>query len=54
VQEIQDATGFELLLSGTDVPETAPPSAEAVHMSREGIDPEGARFREFPTQRSKR
>lgn len=40
VQSIQDATGFELLISG-DVYEFEPPTVEEIRLIREVIDPKG-------------
>lgn len=48
VEQVQEATGFELLLpDGGEVPETAPPTDEEVRLIREEIDPDGMRKREF-------
>jgi glutaconate CoA-transferase subunit B len=49
VDQVQAATGFELLLPDDPVPETAPPTAEDVRLIRETIDIDGARRREFTT-----
>ena len=46
VEQVQEATGFELLLPDGDVPETAAPTAEQVRMLREDIDPDGMCKRE--------
>jgi glutaconate CoA-transferase subunit B len=46
VDDVVAATGFELVIEG-EVPETEAPSAEAVRLIREEIDPDGARRREF-------
>jgi len=46
-EQIQDATGFELLMPDGDVPVSEPPSAEQVRLIREEIDPGAARRREF-------
>ena len=46
-EDIQDSTGFELLMEETGVPETAVPTVEQVRLIREVIDPDGMRFREF-------
>ncbi len=45
VEQVQDATGFELLMPGTDVPETRPPSCEQVRLIREIVDPNDMRKR---------
>lgn len=48
VEQVQEATGFELLLpDGGDVPTTDPPTQEEVRLIREEIDPDGMRKREF-------
>ena len=46
-EDIQDSTGFELLMEETGVSETAVPTVEQVRLIREVIDPDGMRFREF-------
>jgi glutaconate CoA-transferase subunit B len=46
VEQVQEATGFELLLPDGDVPETTPPTAEQVRLLREEIDPDGMCKRE--------
>jgi glutaconate CoA-transferase subunit B len=48
VDQVQAATGFEVLLPDGPVPETPPPSAEELRLLRETIDPSGARRRELP------
>lgn len=45
--DVQAATGFEVLLPGGEVPATARPSAEELHLLRTKVDPTGARRREF-------
>jgi glutaconate CoA-transferase subunit B len=47
VDDVVAATGFEVLVPEGDVPETAPPGAEALRILREEVDPTGARLREF-------
>ena len=47
VEQVQAATGFEILLPAGDVPATAPPSADELHILRTEVDPTGARRREF-------
>jgi glutaconate CoA-transferase, subunit B len=48
VDQVQEATGFELLLpDGGDVPETEPPTEEEVRLIRTEIDPDNMRKREF-------
>jgi len=46
VGQVQEATGFELLLPDGEVPETTPPTAEQVRLLREVIDPDGMCKRE--------
>jgi hypothetical protein len=46
VEQVQEATGFELLLPDGDVPETTPPTAEQVRLLRDEIDPDGLCKRE--------
>ena len=46
VEQVQEATGFELVLPDGDVPETAPPTDEQVRLLRERIDPDGLCKRE--------
>jgi glutaconate CoA-transferase, subunit B len=46
VAQVQEATGFELLLPDGEVPETTPPTAEQVRLLREVIDPDGMCKRE--------
>lgn len=46
VAEVQEATGFELLLPDGEVPETPTPTAEQVRLLREQIDPDGLCKRE--------
>ena len=45
--DVQAATGFEVLLPVGEVPATARPSAEELHLLRTEVDPTGARLREF-------
>ena len=47
VEQVQEATGFELLLPDGEVPETPRPTQEQVRLIREEIDPDGMRKREF-------
>ncbi|MCY3560831.1 MAG: hypothetical protein OXH20_06630 [bacterium] len=47
VEDVQSATGFEVLLPAGEVPITAQPSAEELHILRTEVDPSGARRREF-------
>ena len=46
VDQVQEATGFELVVDG-DIPETTVPTVEQVRLIREEIDPDGMRKREF-------
>lgn len=46
VEQVQEATGFELLLPDGDVPETVAPTPEQVRLLREEIDPDGLCKRE--------
>ena len=46
VEQVQEATGFALLLPEGDVPETASPTEEQVRLLREEIDPDGLCKRE--------
>lgn len=47
VDQVREATGFELLLPDGAVPDTPRPSVEQVRLIREVIDPDGMRKREF-------
>lgn len=47
VDQVQEATGFELLLPEGDVPVTPRPTVEQVRLIREVIDPDEMRKREF-------
>ncbi len=47
VEQVHDATGFELLVPEGDVPVTQPPSQAQLRLIRERIDPNGMRKREF-------
>jgi len=47
LEQLREATGFELLMPAADVPETGPPTQEQVRLLRETIDPDGMRKREF-------
>ena len=46
-EDVQNSTGFELLMDDSGVPETAVPTVEQVRLIREVIDPDGMRLREF-------
>jgi glutaconate CoA-transferase subunit B len=47
LEQVQSATGFELLLPEGTVPETRAPTVAQVRMIRGSIDPDGMRKREF-------
>ena len=47
VEEIQEATGFELLMPEGPIPETGLPTREQVRLIREVIDPDGMRKKEL-------
>ncbi len=47
VDQVVEATGFELAPSADDAPETDAPSDEELRILREEVDPTGARLREF-------
>ena len=51
VEQVQEATGFELLLPDGEVPETAPPTVEQVQLLRDVIDPDGMCKREAGVKR---
>ena len=45
--QVQEATGFEIAMPDGDVPTTARPTAEELHILRTEVDPTSARRREF-------
>lgn len=47
VDQVVEATGFELAPSADDVPETDAPTDEELRILREEVDPTSARLREF-------
>jgi len=47
VEQVQAATGFELLLPGSEVPTTTAPTREQVRLIREEIDPDDMRKHGF-------
>jgi acyl CoA:acetate/3-ketoacid CoA transferase beta subunit len=49
VDEVREATGFELTVEG-DVPTTREPTTEELVLIREVLDPKGLRFKEVPDQ----
>ena len=54
VDEVQKATGFELLIPEGAVPETRPPTQAQVKLIRELIDPDGMRPKKFGVNLSTR
>ncbi|MEE8339072.1 MAG: CoA-transferase [Xanthomonadales bacterium] len=47
VDEVQEATGFELLMPEVTISETKPPTEEQVRLIREVIDPDNMRIKGF-------
>lgn len=47
VEQVREATGFDLLMPAGQMPETQPPSQEQVRLIRDVIDPDGMRKRGF-------
>jgi glutaconate CoA-transferase, subunit B len=47
VDQVVEATGFELARAAGDVPETDAPTDEELRILRDEVDPTGARLREF-------
>lgn len=47
VEQVQQQTGFELLLPEGPIPETTPPTEAQVRLIREEIDPDGVRKKEL-------
>jgi glutaconate CoA-transferase subunit B len=47
VEDVQSATGFDVLLPDGQVPETGLPTATELRILREEVDPTGMRLREF-------
>lgn len=47
VEQVQEATGFEVLLPDGDVPTTDAPTDEELRVLREEVDPTSMRLREF-------
>ena len=45
--QVQEATGFEVLLPDGEVPVTPEPAEEQVRILREEVDPTSMRLREF-------
>jgi acyl CoA:acetate/3-ketoacid CoA transferase beta subunit len=48
VEEVQEATGFELALPDGDVPTSRGPSTEELTLIDQVLDPKGLRFKEVP------
>ena len=47
VSEVQESTGFEVLVPNGEIPVTERPTEEELRILREEVDPTGARLREF-------
>jgi glutaconate CoA-transferase subunit B len=47
LEQVLEATGFEVLLPDGQIPVTPAPTADEVRLLREEVDPTGARLREF-------
>ena len=52
VDEVQDATGFDIAITGGAVPPTREPSSGELMLIRELLDPRGLRDREVPDPRA--
>jgi len=48
LEEVQEATGFELLLPDGEIPVTQAPGNDELQILREKVDPTSMRLREFP------
>ena len=48
IEEVRDATGFELLMPEATISETKPPTQEQVRLIREVIDPDNMRKKGLP------
>ena len=46
-EQVQESTGFEVAMPDGDIPTTAEPTAEELHILRTEVDPTSARLREF-------
>jgi hypothetical protein len=46
-EQVQEATGFELVVPDGDAPTTPTPTTEQLRLIREEIDPDNMRKREF-------
>lgn len=47
-EQVREATGFDIIVSGGEVPTTASPTEEELRILREEVDPTSMRLREFP------
>jgi hypothetical protein len=47
VEQVVEATGFELAAPAGEVPETEAPTDDELRILREDVDPTAARLREF-------
>ena len=47
IGEVQESTGFEVLVPGGEIPTTERPTEEELRILREEVDPTSARLREF-------
>ena len=47
VEQVQESTGFEVLLPGGEIPTTDLPTSEELRILREEVDPTSMRLREF-------
>ena len=47
IGDVQEATGFEVLLPDSEIPTTGRPTEDELRILREEVDPTGARLREF-------
>ena len=47
LEQVQEATGFDLPIPSGQIPTTVEPTDEQVKLIREVIDPDGMRLREF-------
>jgi hypothetical protein len=47
IGEVQESTGFEVLVPDGEIPTTGRPTEEELRILREEVDPTSARLREF-------
>ena len=47
IGEVQESTGFEVLVPDGEIPTTERPTEEELRILREEVDPTSARLREF-------